>query len=105
MWSPQTAARIVKALALVEAFTWAGLLFGMFLKYVTKTTELGVHIFGPLHGTVFGLYVMAVAVAIQPLRWSARVAAIALLSAVPPLGTLVFERFAQRSGHFGAPVR
>src|SRR3546814_20079346 len=56
-------------LGALEAFTWAGLLVGMFLKYVTETTELAVRIFGGLHGFVFLAYcVMAVLVGIDS-RW------------------------------------
>ena len=40
-------------IARFEAFTWAGLLIGMFLKYGTETTELGVWLFGRLHGFAF----------------------------------------------------
>ena len=36
--------------AMIEAVTWTGLLLGMFLKYVTETTDLGVWLFGRLHG-------------------------------------------------------
>ncbi|WP_410583866.1 hypothetical protein [Amycolatopsis sp. lyj-108] len=32
--------KVFAAVAFVEAATWAGLLAGMFLKYVTETTEL-----------------------------------------------------------------
>ena len=45
--------RIFRVLAIAEAFSWAALLVGMFLKWVTRTTELGVEIAGPIHGAFF----------------------------------------------------
>ena len=47
---------LFRSLAVAEAITWAGLLAGMFLKYVTETTELGVQVFGMVHGVVFIAY-------------------------------------------------
>jgi hypothetical protein len=42
--------RLFRVLAVAEAFSWAALLTGMFLKWVIRTTELGVEIAGPVHG-------------------------------------------------------
>ena len=53
--SPRTAFRTV---ATAEAVTWFLLIVGMVLKYVTRTTELGVRVFGMLHGIVFISYVL-----------------------------------------------
>ncbi|MGB0102027.1 MAG: DUF3817 domain-containing protein, partial [Nocardioides sp.] len=41
---------LFRRVAIAEAITWALLLTGMFLKYVTETTELGVQVFGMVHG-------------------------------------------------------
>jgi integral membrane protein len=90
--------------AAVEAVTWAGLLVGMFLKYVTDTTEAGVHLFGRLHGVAFIVYVLAVLIAGPRLRWGWRTTAVALLASVPPLTTLVFEAAARRRGLLVEPV-
>ena len=49
-------ALLFRRVAVAEAITWALLLTGMFLKYVTETTELGVSVFGMLHGVVFVAY-------------------------------------------------
>src|SRR3954462_10218719 len=51
--NPRTAATAFRIVAVAEALSWIGLLIGMYVKYVPQTTELGVHIFGPLHGGVF----------------------------------------------------
>src|SRR6478609_736876 len=90
--------RFYAAAAMFEAFTWAGLLVGMFLKYVTDTTEAGVWFFGRLHGLAFVLYVVATLVAAWKLRWRWWVALVALALSIPPLATLVAEWWLSRSG-------
>jgi integral membrane protein len=89
---------LFRRLAFAEAVTWALLLIGMFLKYVTETTELGVRIFGMAHGVVFIAYCLtAVFVGINQ-RWSFRTLALALVSAIPPFMTVWFDRRAERRG-------
>jgi integral membrane protein len=87
---------LFRRVAVAEAFTWAGLLSGMFLKYVTRTTEVGVQVFGMLHGVVFiGYVLVTLAVAVDQ-QWSRRRTLLGLASAVPPFLTLWFERYAAR---------
>ena len=90
--------RLFSIVALLEGVTWAGLLAGMFLKYTTKTTELGVTIFGPLHGIVFISYVVVTVMAAVRLRWPIWVTLLALLAAVPPLVTVPMEIWFKRRG-------
>lgn len=82
--------------AVAEAVTWAGLLAGMFLKYVTKTTEAGVQVFGMLHGVVFIGYVLVTLAVSVDQRWSRGRTLLGLACAVPPFLTLWFERYAVR---------
>jgi len=83
-------------LARAEVVTWTLLLIGMFLKYVTSTTDVAVSVFGLAHGVVFLSYV-AVTLAIRvDQRWGAREAALALLAGVPPFATLWIERRVER---------
>lgn len=49
--SPRQVLTAFRAIAAVEAVTWAGLLVGMFFKYVVVHNEIGVQIFGPIHGS------------------------------------------------------
>ena len=79
-----TPARLFRTVAIAEAVTWTGLLVGMFLKYVTETTELGVRVFGMLHGVVFVAYVVTTVVVWVDRRWSAGRGLLALVAAVPP---------------------
>lgn len=85
----------------LEGVTWALLLFGMFLKYVPETTELGVRIFGMLHGVVFISYcLVAVLVAIDS-KWSLGRLALSLVAAVIPFLTVWVSFRAQRQGWLG----
>ncbi|WP_234312554.1 DUF3817 domain-containing protein [Streptomyces sp. SCSIO 75703] len=98
-------ARWFSVVATAEAVTWAGLLAGMYLKYVTETTEMGVRIFGSLHGAVFLVYTaLTVWVAVRlkwPLRWTTL---FALAASVPPFATVAFEVWARRTGRLPRPA-
>lgn len=84
--------------AFVEAGTWAGLLTGMYLKYVTRTTEAGVQIFGALHGYAFLTYLVVAITAAVLLRWRWGTITLALLAAIPPLMTIPLEIWMRRTG-------
>lgn len=88
--------------AFIEAFTWAGLLVGMLFKYGIGTTELGVWLFGRLHGAAFILYVFATLFAALRLRWPWWATVLALLAAVPPLVTWPLEVWFRRRGLLAA---
>ena len=96
--------RIFRGLAIAEAFSWAALLVGMWLKWVTKTTELGVEIAGPIHGAFFIGYAIAALSLWAKLRWPFRVALLSGMSAVFPFATIWFERWAGRHGHLTAAI-
>ncbi|MFF2244165.1 DUF3817 domain-containing protein [Arthrobacter sp. NPDC058130] len=97
--SNATMIRIFRGLAIAEAFSWAALLIGMVLKWVTRTTELGVEIAGPIHGAFFIGYAVTALSLWAMLRWPFRVALLSGLSAVFPFATVWFERWAGRRGH------
>ena len=90
--------RLFRTVAIAEAITWALLLTGMFLKYVTDTTELGVRIGGMLHGVVFVAFVVTTVVVSIDARWSAKRTALGLLSAIPPFVTIWFDVASERQG-------
>ena len=96
--NPRIAATAFRVVAVAEALSWIGLLVGMFVKYVPETTELGVQVFGPIHGGVFLAYVVVALVAARVLRWSAGTTLLALLASIPPLATIWFQRRATRTG-------
>ncbi|MFI6829088.1 DUF3817 domain-containing protein [Kribbella sp. NPDC050241] len=87
-----------RTVAIAEAISWTGLLIGMLFKYVLSDNELGVKIFGPIHGGIFIVYVLTVLLVRRPLRWSWPVTLLALAASVPPLFTWFFEIWAVRTG-------
>ncbi|OLR91483.1 DUF3817 domain-containing protein [Actinokineospora bangkokensis] len=93
-----TAAGRFRAVALLEAVSWLGLLVGMFFKYATDAGDAGVKLFGPIHGVVFVAYVITAALAAREYKWSRWTTFWGLLCSIPPLFTLVFERYALRTG-------
>jgi integral membrane protein len=100
--TPRTAATAFRIVAVAEALSWVGLLIGMYLKYVPRTTELGVHVFGPIHGAIFVAYVVVALLTSRVLRWSPRTTVLALVCSVPPLATVWFERLATRNDRLPA---
>lgn len=93
--------RLFRTVAIAEAVTWTGLLIGMFLKYGPVDNEIGVKIFGPLHGVVFVAYVVTTVVVWVDRRWTLGRGALALVAAVPPLATLPLEWWAIRNNWLG----
>ncbi|NUS73336.1 MAG: DUF3817 domain-containing protein [Corynebacteriales bacterium] len=88
--------RWFKIAAIVEAFSWAGLLIGMFLKRNVVHDEIGVKIFGPIHGICFIVYLITLAMVYTEQKWSKRTAILGVISSVPPFMTLWFERHITR---------
>ena len=78
------------AIATIEAFTWAGLLIGMYLKY------------GRLHGLAFITYIVIAVMAGHRLRWSLWAMLAAIIAAIPPLATLPLEWWFKRRGLLSA---
>jgi integral membrane protein len=92
-----------RAVAVTEAVSWAGLLLGMFFKYVVVHNAMGVHVFGTIHGVVFLGY-LALAMQVRPRQgWNGRTTFLALLASIPPFGSVVFERWATRTGRLAEP--
>lgn len=102
---------LFRRVAIAEAVTWALLLTGMFLKYVTvfrdgsslasSTTGLGelwVRVGGMLHGVVFVAFCVTTVVVAVDQRWSLGRILLGLASAVPPFATVLFDWYAERRG-------
>jgi len=97
--------RLFRVVAVAEAITWGLLLLGMVLKYVTETTELGVRVFGMLHGIVFIAYCLTTVIVGLDQRWPLRRTVVGLLCSIPPFVTIVFDRWAERRGALGTTWR
>lgn len=102
MNDPRRVRQWFRAIAFAEAVSWLGLLIGMYVKYVPETTEMGVKIFGPIHGGIFIAYLLITLVARSTFGWSFKVFALAVVAAVPPFATLLFEVVADRKGLLGS---
>ncbi|MEH0973126.1 DUF3817 domain-containing protein [Micromonospora sp. CPCC 205546] len=90
--------RLFVAAAVAEACSWLALLIGMAVKYGPPGNEIGVQIFGPIHGALFVAYGLLVLAMARLHRWRPWPTLVALACAVPPFATLVFERWAARRG-------
>jgi integral membrane protein len=85
-------------IALAEVVSWALLSTGMVLKYVTRTTDLAVTIFGMVHGVVFISFCLITVLLWVNQRWTVREGLLGLASAVPPFLTVWWERRLDRAG-------
>ncbi len=103
--SPARAVRLFRVCAVAEACSWAGLLVGMFFKYVVVGDDIGVRVFGPVHGALFVAYVVVAVAVGRVLRWNASTLVLALAASVPPLCTVWFERWARRTGRLAGGHR
>lgn len=91
-----------RAVAVAEAVSWCALLVGMFVKYALDGGERGVEVFGRVHGIVVLVYVAAAVLVGRRQRWDSRTLILALLASIPPLGSVVFARWATRTGRLAA---
>lgn len=89
---------VFTVVARIEALTWLGLLIGMFLKYVTETTELGVWLFGRVHGFAFLFYFFVAIITGLRLRWPWWATLLAVLASIPPLVTFPLELWYRKMG-------
>ena len=101
--SPRTSAlaRTFRVVAIAEACSWIGLLIGMAFKYLVVFDDVGVRVFGPIHGALFVAYVVIALVTARVFRWSAVTTLLALAASIPPAATIWFERRAVRRGELG----
>lgn len=95
-WPPIS--RWFERAAVAETVTWLALLVGMAVKYLGDGDETGVRVFGLVHGVVALTYAAVTLRTARALGWGTRTVTFALLASVPPLGTLWFESWAERTG-------
>ena len=101
----RTTAGRFRVAAMAEAVSWVGLLAGMYFKYLgSPRTEIGVKIFGPVHGGLFVAILIAGVLAGVAFRWRPGTWALALLGTLVPLGSVIFVIWADRKGRLDRPV-
>jgi len=93
-----TPAKRFHFVAVAEAITWAALLISMYFKHV-EGNEGAIRIPGMVHGIVFVAFVVMSFITARALKWNLPGLGLALVSSIPPFGTLVFEWWARRAGH------
>ncbi|NDK92407.1 DUF3817 domain-containing protein [Gordonia desulfuricans] len=93
-----TPAKRFRIVAWLEALSWLALLIAMFFKWVLGHEE-AVAIPGAVHGGVFILFILISLVTAVSLRWNVKITALALISSIPPFGSVIFEWWAARNGH------
>ena len=93
-----------RIVATAEAVSWVGLLTGMYFEYLTDAGDLGVRIFGPIHGGIFVAYVVMTFVVSRVFGWGRWTTLVGLACSVPPFATLALEVWAQRSGRLSTPA-
>ncbi|MGE2732879.1 DUF3817 domain-containing protein [Mycolicibacterium vaccae] len=101
----RSAAAWFRLVAFAEALSWIGLLAGMYFKHLASPgTEIGVKIFGPIHGGVFVAFIVAAYFAGISLQWRPVTWLLALLGSIVPLGSVIFLMWADRAGQMTAPA-
>lgn len=93
-----------RIIAFAEAVSWGALLLAMVFKYAIVKNAAGVKIIGPIHGTMFLIYVVMTLVVGTRHQWSPKIILLGLGAAIPPFMTVVFEKWAERTGKLIAPV-
>lgn len=105
MTDPARVRALFRTVAFAEACSWLGLLIGMYFKYVPENgNEIGVKVFGPVHGGIFLTFLLMTLLARNTFGWSLRTTALAAVSSIPPFATALFEVLAERAGLLEAPV-
>lgn len=101
----RTKAGWLRLVGLLEAVSWVGLLLGMYFKYLgSPRTEVGVKVFGPIHGGIFVAFVVAAVVAGLAFAWGIGTWLLAALASIVPLGTVIFLIWADRTARTGVPA-
>jgi integral membrane protein len=91
-FSAPAVATAFRVVAVAEACSWAGLLVGMLFKYLIVGNEIGVQVFGPIHGALFVGYVMITLLAGRTFGWRLPTTLLGLACSIPPFATLWFEQ-------------
>ncbi len=95
-----------RIIAIAEALSWAGLLVGMYFRHVgSPQTEIGVKIFGPIHGGIFMAFLVGALLVGIARKWNVVTWVLALLGSIVPLGSVIFVIWADRTGRIGGRYR
>lgn len=90
-----------RAAAVIEAFTWAGLLIAMIIKYPLQGSPMGVTVFGWFHGAAWITFIIASIASSIRFRWPVWAFLLGLLMSVLPFLTVPYDIWMERSGRLG----
>lgn len=94
-FSEDEAWTLFRLAALSEAAGWTILIVGILIDHFKLPGHAyAVPIAGQIHGTIFLIYFGVLLTTYSSLRWSRKKFLLAILSGIPPYGTLAFEQFA-----------
>jgi integral membrane protein len=83
--------KVLLAVTIAEAISWLGLLGTMVAKYGFDSPR-GVEILGPVHGTLFVVFVGVLLLTHLQLQWPIRKTVISFLESIPPFTGFVLAR-------------
>lgn len=96
--SSHVAARVAfHVVAIIEAITWAGLLYAMFARYVLDD-DGPMAFWGIAHGIAFLVFCAVATIAWIRFRWKPWVWIVAIVMAIPPLMTIPLEIWYSKTG-------
>ena len=102
---PDNTVKLFRFAANIEAVSWIGLLYGMVMKYFVTYDDQWVRIFGQLHGLLVMFYLVMGFIISNQRKWPIRSVVLGTIATIPPFFTIVFDRWAQRTGHYGKAAK
>ena len=84
--------KALRIVAVVEAVSFLLLLGAVAVKYGPPEEEAGVKLMGPIHGTLFILFVLLTIFVAADERWRLKRTLLTLLCTVIPLGGFIADR-------------
>ena len=95
LFTPDEAWKLYRYTAFAEAFGWSSLILAIVLShYNIINSSIALPIGGQIHGTIFIAYFIILIAVYPSLEWNRTISLFALLSGVPPYGSLLFEIWA-----------
>lgn len=85
-----------RALAIIEACTWAGLIVSMIIKYPLGGSPAPAAFFGQIHGITWLLFILGCAATGVWFRWGWRISLTGMLSSIVPFATIPFDYWVER---------
>lgn len=101
---PDTIVKLFRFAAHIEAVSWAGLIYGMVLKYFVTYDGAIATLFGQIHGLLVMFYLVMGFIISNQRKWPIRSVIIGTIATIPPFATIFFDRWAHKTGHYGKVV-